>query len=369
MAHTEIATKLQNLAGFLERHQLDGVLLTLRANFSWITGGRDNHIPNNSAGGVATIFATANERICLANTIETPRFKLEELLGTDIPIVTYPWWDMAAARKVLTEVFAGRRVATDDFDPGLSLPRLPGDFAQLRWSLTPEEIVRYNDGARRATAAMEATCREISIGNSEHEIAGILDYQVHAQGLNPVVTLVAVDDRIEKFRHPIPTDKKLQKMAMLVTCGEFGGLISNLTRFVSFQKLTDQQKALQQSIANIDATVNLATRPGRPLNVVFADLQKAYADNGQADQWQLHHQGGSTGYLGREIIANPDTADLVREYQAFAWNPSIVGHKSEDTILVTPEGTEVLTTASKQWPMIEGHYGNATLLRPDILVR
>src|SRR5439155_23885005 len=107
--------------------------------------------------------------------------------------------------------------------------------------------------------------------------------------------------------------------------------------------------------ADIDATVNLLTRPGRTLGEIFKDLQRAYADHGQADQWQLHHQGGSTGYNPREAVGNPTSAVPVVENQAFAWNPSIVGAKSEDTVLIGADGkVEVLTAHSKDWPTITG---------------
>jgi len=72
---SEIQTKQQRLGEWLQRHSLDGVLLQRRANFAWITGGRDNHVANNSPVGIAAILATADSRLCLANTIEAPRMK------------------------------------------------------------------------------------------------------------------------------------------------------------------------------------------------------------------------------------------------------------------------------------------------------
>jgi len=81
---------------------------------------------------------------------------------------------------------------------------------------------------------------------------------------------------------------------------------------------------------------------------IFSVIQMAYADNGHANEWQLHHQGGSTGYAGREVFATPESTVRVREGQAFAWNPSITGVKSEDTVLCTAGGIEVLTAASKK---------------------
>jgi hypothetical protein len=53
--------------------------------------------------------------------------------------------------------------------------------------------------------------------------------------------------------------------------------------------------------------------------------------------------------------------------QAFAWNPSIVGAKSEDTVLVSARGVEVLTATSKDWPTIEGKCPAGSLARAGVL--
>ena len=369
MADRETQTKQRRLAEFLERRGLDGVLLQQRGNFAWITGGRDNHIANNTETGVAAVFATATERVCLANTIEAPRMEREELAKSGVPVVSFPWYDRKKAAAKAAEVIAGRTVAADVDTFGLALPPLPHDFAELRWSLTEEEVARYREGARRASAAMESACRSIEFGDTEHEIAGTLDYHLHQSGCTPLVTLVASDGRIEKFRHPIPTGKKVESYVMLVTCAAYGGLISCLTRFVSFGPISDALERKLQTIANVDAAINLSTRPGRMLGELFHVLQKAYSDNGQAEQWKMHHQGGPTGYANREAVATPDSTAVVRANQAFAWNPSIVGIKSEDTVLCTNEGIEVLTAHSEEWPTVVGRFDGRELGRADILVR
>jgi len=363
--------KQQRLNEFLERHGLDGVLLTRRDNFSWITAGRDNHIANNSPQGVASILASRDgNRVCFANTIEAPRMQREELEGTGIETHSFPWYDPGAARKVVEPVVGGRKVAADGETFGLPLAPLPREFDALRWSLTDAEIERYRSGARRAAAAVERACREIRQGISEHEAAGLLDYEIHAAGLNPLVTLVAGDERISRFRHPIPTDHSIREQAMLVTCAAWGGLISCLTRFVRFSPTPKDLATRHQAVCNVDATVNFATKPARTLGDIFADLQQAYAANGFADQWQLHHQGGPTGYNNREGIGRPGDGTVVRENQPFAWNPSITGTKCEDTVLITADREpEVLTAHSQDWPSVEGRTPDGkTLRRAGVLV-
>jgi Xaa-Pro aminopeptidase len=366
---TELETKFRHLTEFLDRHELDGVMLQNRNNFAWITCGRDNHIANNSPVGVAAILATRDSRVCFANSIEAPRMIGEELTGTGINTISFPWWDNNVAARVINEVVAGRRIAADVDPLGLGFAPLPGDFAELRWALTVDEIARYRDGCQRCALAIEAACRAIQPGDTEHDIAALLDEKVHRAGANPVVTLVSTDDRLPKYRHPIPTTARVQRHAMLVCCGEYGGMIANVTRFIHFGHMSAELTEKQQAIANIDAAVNLATQPSKTFGEVFKALQQAYADNGWADQWQLHHQGGSTGYSGREVFASPDSKVTVRSNQAFAWNPSIVGAKSEDTVLVTPNGIDVLTKCSKDWPTLTGTWKGKTLERPAVLIR
>ena len=375
MAIDELSAKQSRLAEFLARHRLDGVLLGRRNNFAWITCGKDNRIANFSPVGVASILATADSRVCLTNSIESPRFAGEELAGTGIKVVDWPWYDNSAAQKVLKEAIGGRRIAADVSDMGefdhhaAGLTRLPDDFAELRWSLTPAEIVRYREGAARTATAIESACRRVAQHMTEHEISGLLDDEVHKQGLNPVVNLIASDERIENYRHPIAVNKKIQRCVMLVICSEFGGLITSVTRFVSFVPLTAEQQRKQQAVVTVDAAVNFSTKPGRTLGEMFKVIQKAYADVGYPDQWKLHHQGGSAGYNGREAFAEPHSRITVRENQAFAWNPSITGVKSEDTILVTTDGIEFLSGPTKDWPTVPAVFDGEAVPRAGILVR
>ena len=369
MYSNEIQTKLQRLRPWLEENQLDGVLLQTRPNFAWITGGRDNHVSNASESGVAAVLATADKLLCLCNQIESPRMKTEELALSGIEVADFPWWNPGQGRETITKILGGRRIACDVDALGMGLPRLPAGFAQLRWSLTDLEIQRYRYCGQIASAALESVCRQIQPGESEFDIAARIEFEVQRTGANPCVVLVATDQRISEYRHPIPTSRKLERSAMLVLCAEYRGLIANCTRLVHFGPLPDDLRHKHQAVCNVDACVNLATRPGRTLAQVFADLQQAYADNGYPDEWQLHHQGGSTGYQGRELFANPFTQTAILPDQAFAWNPSIRGTKSEDTILCTDKGIESLTSASETWPKVTGDCSLCKMLRPDILVR
>jgi Xaa-Pro aminopeptidase len=118
----------------------------------------------------------------------------------------------------------------------VGLPPLPADFGELRWTLCEEEIARYREGARRASRAMEAACHEVRPGRPSTRSRQSSMSAYSARGARFTLYSSPPDDRIDRFRHPIPTDRKLARRAMLVVGSEFGGLLTSLTRFVSFAR-------------------------------------------------------------------------------------------------------------------------------------
>jgi antitoxin VapB len=201
-------------------------------------------------------------------------------------------------------------------------------------------------------------------GQTEYELAALLAAEAESQGVQAIVNLIATDERIYSFRHPLPADKKLDKYAMLILCGRQYGLVCSLTRLVHFGPLPADIARKMEACARVDAAFINTTRPRKTLGEVFEQAASAYAQAGYPDEWQKHHQGGTSGYEPREYLAVPGSQDQVRLGQVYAWNPSITGYKSEDTMLVGPSGNEILTEIPG-WPMItvDG------FKRPAILVK
>src|SRR5712691_178400 len=117
-----------------------------------------------------------------------------------------------------------------------------------------------------------------------------------------------------------------------------GGVVVSLTRLVHFGDPEPELRKRHEAVTAVDATFINASRPGAVAGEIFRGGMAAYAAVGYPDEWTRLHQGGATGYAGRDYRATPDSPHVVRLHQAFAWNPSIAGTKSEDTLLVTPSG-------------------------------
>ncbi len=371
---SETVEKLARVRSYLKQHALEGVVFATRANWAWLSGGGDAHIVSQGDDAFGALAVTARGAYLLANNIEMVRFAKEEPVAA-FTAKDFPW---TTPLKDAVAKLAGAKIGAWAADaPGpTGLPRLPGDFAaECRAQLLESEVRRYKSLGRDCSLVIETVCRALQPGDSEHHAEADLARHLLARGVQPHVLLIAFDERILSYRHPAPTSKRLKRHAMLVVCGQRGGLIASLTRFIHFGKIPTDLAARHESACRVEAAYWEATVPGASYGAAFAAGQAVYKKEGFAKEWELHHQGGPTGYAGRDFLATPGEARLVQPNQAVAWNPSITGAKTEDTFVI--EGSAktgwvrtVVTAASPEWPTITvaGPSG-AKLVRPAILVR
>ncbi len=349
----EVQTKHDQLRLLLERYGVEGIWLKKVRNIAWFSGGADASISVNEENGAYSLLITESKRYVVVNNIEVTRLLGEEPfveLGFEFEIAQ--WYEPLALPVT-------RYISDEQAD-------FEATIQTLRWQLTEAEVNRVRELGRDAAQAIEQTIAMIHVGDTEYKIASRLDASCRERGGMAVVNLVATDERINKYRHPLPTFKKLERMVMVVLCMRRSGLIVSTTRFAHVGEIPAELTEKLDHIAHIDASVTLASRPDRALNEVFGDLQQAYETYGETDQWQFHHQGGIGGYQGRERIANAHDDTRLHAHMMMAWNPSIVGMKSEDTILITENGFEVLTAHSDLFPTVRVELGGRSVRKAGI---
>lgn len=359
---SELDVKLGRIRELLNARSLDALLLQQAGSFAWATCGAPSYIDTAVTNGAASLLFTPSGRYIITDNIEAPRLMQElslEAQGWELRAA--PWFEM---NRALAELAAGQRLAADGAYPGAV--DVSSSIVRMRAALTPEEIERFAALGKLCAAAMQAAIRSARPGMTEHEIAACLAAEAERRGMQSIVNLVGTDDRIFRYRHPLPTDKKLERYAMLVLCGRKWGLVCSLTRLIHFGRLPAEVRKKADATAQVDARFIAATRPGRKLGDIFNEAVAAYQAVGFPGEWRLHHQGGLAGYAPREIVATPQTEDLVAAGQVYAWNPSITGAKSEDSILVGDQGNQVLTEIPG-WPAIKISFHGQVWERPAIL--
>jgi Xaa-Pro dipeptidase len=367
---SEVREKEERVRAFLKSEQLDGVLLGSQRNFAWLTAGGDNHVVNNTEEGVALLLWTPDEKFVVAANNEMPRFVAEELAGLGFEPAEFSWHQdisMGARAKLLARLTAGKRIGSDLVVTPPGLVDVAGKFHALRQQLVPGEIERYRWLARTAAAVVEDIARGVRPGQTELEIQGEVARRLLAQDVLPTVLLVAADERIANYKHPITKTTPVGREAMITLCARKWGLIVAVTRHVHFGELPGETARKQQALGSVFAAMLGATRPGAKSGDVVAATQAAYMKAGHADAWEQHHLGGAIGYRERDYKAAPGSTHVILDRQAFAWNPTLPGVKAEDTVLVVGDTLETLTDTGN-WPRADFTAGGRTTRVPQILV-
>jgi Xaa-Pro aminopeptidase len=315
----------------------------------WATAGATHTVLLAAETGVAEVMVTIDAAWIMTSEIEVQRFKDEELAGCDgYQLAVYPWADAIALEKFVQTVTNGGNVISDR--PTQAESALPSSLIEQKRSLLASEVDRYRQVGRLASEAMTEVLMQATPTWTEQQLAGAGAAALWKRGLHPALTLAAGARRLPLYRHPVPTSDAIGSQAMLVFCARGAGLYANLTRFVCFEP---PDFALHRQVAEIEAVALNQSQAGMPLSKVYDAIAQAYLQQGYPDAMRQHHQGGTTGYLAREVVATPSSDDLLTINRAVAWNPSLPGAKIEDTFVLLSEGRLENLTADPQWPTTE----------------
>ncbi len=359
--------KVSCVRKWLSTHNYNGALFTTQNNFSWITSGGEAYVVLGKEGAVGSILVTNDKVVLLTNMIEQQRLLEEEKLNKlGIEVKTWPWYKITRLEEAVALFADPSKIVVDR--AGLGHFRHEENLAELRYTLLPPEIDRYRQLAQEGAQIVEHVCHKVVPEQTELEVAALVAKGCWERSILPLVVLIAADERIQLYRHPIPTEKRIKKIVMVVLGGRRNGLHVSLTRIVAFGKINDELRHRHETVTTVDTAYILGSRPGRALNEVLSEGLHQYKVQGFPDEWELHHQGGLTGYATREIIATPSSTYKLQAGESLAWNPSITGTKSEDTILITDKETGILTQTDT-WPNLKVTIDGKSILRPDILIR
>lgn len=355
---TEIAQKIELMRETLDQTGAAGIRLRGTDWFSWATGGASHTVLLAAETGVAEVLVTLDNAWIMTTEIEVQRFEDEELFNpvnqADLEgyeLSVHPWMRPSSQEDFVIEATNGGTVMSDR--PQASEAELPPSLLHQKRVMLPSELDRYRHIGRLASEAMTEVLSNAQPTWTEYQLAGAGAEALWARGLHPALTLAAGEKRLPLYRHPIPTEASLGRIAMLVFCARGYGLYANLTRFVCFGSLSTEEANLHQRIRQVEAAALNASQVDVPLDRVYDVIAQSYFQNGHPHAIREHHQGGTTGYLSREVIATPATTDLLAGNMAVAWNPSLSGVKIEDTFVLLENGDLENLTFDPNWQSTE----------------
>jgi Xaa-Pro aminopeptidase len=366
----EIAAKLRRVRNLLDARGWDAALFTSQPGVAWVTAGVEDKIVRNEQPGLVWALITATGAHLVTSNIEQPRLVAEEGAGSlGFAVHAVPWHEpagLAGAAADLAGPAGPGRIVNDGAGPGVAKP---ADLAQLRLPLTPQEANRLEELGADCAVALEGTLRGWQPTERECDLAARIAAALEQRLILPSVLLVGGAARRLAYRHPVPGLNITGSDALAVIVGVRGGLNVACSRTVCAGEPPAGLAAKHRAACTVEAAMIEATRPGRTWQQALDAGRAAYAAAGCPDEWREHVQGGPIGYLSREFDVVPGSASaqtVIRSGDAFAWNPTVTGGKSEDTFIVTA-GHPSPVSNTPDWPSLTVHTAAGAASRPALL--
>ena len=357
----ELSMKLARLHDLMARRDLDAVYIKRQDNFAWLTCGGINYVGLGEMGNCG-LLVTRDGCYAITNNIEAPRMRDEEKLEElGFAIHAQTWYETAFEAETLRALTNGGKIG---YDYGTAC-NVANDIKLLRFSLTEAEVERYKEGGLLTARAIEETISSVRPGDDEHQTVGRLVGIIRSHGMDVVSAMCAADERIYNYRHPVPSGKVIRERVQLGGNMRYKGLIICCTRLANFVPVTPELHAQYLANVEIDCTLMAASRPGKTFVSALEAGRAAYEARGYGEEFKRHHQGGPIGYAGRDYRVDFSTPGTIAENQAFCWNPSITGTKSEDTVISTSAGI-IPVSRPVLAPRITLEVEGQTFVRPDI---
>jgi antitoxin VapB len=361
----DVAIKEERVHAFLEKEGLDALVIGRQDNFAWLTAGGDNRVITTSEMGFGYLVITRDRKWLVSHSMDGQRFIDEQAPGQGYELVTSYWHQAAPEQKALS-LTRGIEVGADFALEGAR--QYGSELVDLHYPLTDLDIERCRWIGRTANEILTKVARDLRPGMTEQEVAARLMYEYALEGMTIDVLIVGFDQRIARYRHPMPTDNALQRYALLHPAARRWGLHANITRLVHFgQPPTITQRAMD-GVATIGGHVATMLAPGVAFADILTEQIRLYRVLGYATEWMHHFQGGITGYTLADPTRCKDPEARAVERQAYDYFITITGAKFEEFMLLTENGVE-FASLGPNWPTRTIETPNGEIAVPGVLIR
>jgi antitoxin VapB len=361
----DVRCKQERILEFLDRQNLDALILGRQDNFAWLTSGGDNRVVTTTEMGAALAVVTRDEKWLVAYPMDCRHILEEEAPRQGFEPVVIPWHDGPLAGEVRRRT-RGMRVGADF---ALSDSHLYGsEITALHYPFTDLEVERCRWVGRTSARILTRVAAELRPGTTEREAAARLLHEYALAGMTIDVLLVGFDGRIARYRHPAPTDQALGRYALLHPAARRWGLHANVTRLVHFGSPPPETQKAIDAVVEIAGRVVALLEPEARFADILTEQKRLYGELGYAEEWRQHFQGGITGYTLADATCCLNSELRVRDGQAFDYFVTITGAKSEDLVLLTGGRAEVASIDSG-WPTRSVETGRGVVRMPDVWIQ
>lgn len=155
----EFKLKKKRLTGYMNKKNIEAVLLTKKSNYYWLICGCRNQVVDYSEIGASSILFYNDRLFLITTNIEINRMMEEETNKFDfIEPVSYNWYENDDFEKKIKGI-TGSKIIFQDFPLLKSAGLLDKDFEELKFCLTDSEKDRYGTLGKTTAECMTDTCK------------------------------------------------------------------------------------------------------------------------------------------------------------------------------------------------------------------
>jgi len=245
------------------------------------------------------------------------------------------------------------RLPSATFAPGYGLLR------KIRSVKTSAEVECLIATLRITEVALRATLAAMTEGVTERELKLVFEQSILAQGAKLSFCLVRYSRGMALAQIP-SGDNQLRKGDFVffdLGCS-LAGYKSDIGRVVSFGEPSDTLRAQFDAVRAGQQMAIDTMRPGVTAREVFGAAVQAVRDAGLPD-YERHHVGHAIGLETYDTpVINPNDAtpleaNMVFEVETPLYQLGVGGAFIEDTVLVTEDGSRILTEIERELILVE----------------
>lgn len=233
--------------------------------------------------------------------------------------------------------------------------RLSDFMRQMRIIKTDEEIACITKAQRIAEAAFTKLLSNMRVGQTEKQIAAVLEFFMLEMGSDGVsFETIAASGVNSACPHAVPTDKPVQDGDFLTL--DFGatykGYHSDMTRTVVFGKPTDEMKNIYNAVWGANSDAIKAVKAGISGKLVDS-VARSTLDAWGYEEYFTHGLGHGVGLeIHEEPNLNSRSGTTLREGMIVTIEPGVYipgryGVRIEDMCVVTKDGCKIITETPK----------------------
>lgn len=350
--------RVRRISDRIAQRNLDAILITDLPNVFYLTG---------FTGSTAAAVVAEGKSYLLVD----PRYTVQARGECESSnVIEYSGKSTMSAAADLINDLKPRRIAYEadnltilsyrhlrsKVDRGVSLRSTSGMVDPLRRVKDSSEIDLIRRAAGIADATFKAIAHGVQAGMSEKEVALFIDSTMRRLGADrEAFDTIAASGPNSACPHASPTDRRIQSGDNLKM--DYGARYqmynSDITRTVCIGKPSDRQRDIYQIVLDAQLRAIDAIAPGKAGREIDAVARDYIASKGFGDNFG-HGLGHGLGILVHDGPAFSKMSDIILEPgMVVTVEPGIYienwgGVRIEDDVLVTEDGGEILTHATKE---------------------